>query len=103
MLCSNIGWFILGLCKWVRAMDVYDRVAKVVAPKKASLKIAEGKLAVQMVMLNEKRAQLKDILDKLDALNTEFEASKKKKGELEENIDICSKKLDRAEKLIAGQ
>ena len=26
----------------------------------------------------------------------------KKKGELEENLDICEKKLDRAEKLIGG-
>ena len=83
-------------------MDVYDRVAKVVAPKKASLQIAEGKLAVQMVKLNEKRSQLKEILDKLAVLNTEFDASKKKKGELEENIKMCSEKLQRAEKLIAG-
>lgn len=29
-----------GLCKWVRAMEVYDRVAKVVAPKRAALKEA---------------------------------------------------------------
>ena len=84
-------------------MDVYDRVAKVVAPKKESLKLADAKLSVQMVKLNEKRAQLKDILDKLAALNTEFDASKKKKKELEENIDICSEKLQRAEKLIAGK
>ena len=28
-----------GLCKWVRAMEAYDRVAKVVEPKK--LKVAE--------------------------------------------------------------
>ena len=83
-------------------MDVYDRVAKVVAPKKASLKIADGRLSVQMVKLNEKRAQLKEILDKLADLNAEFDASKKKKGELEENIGICSQKLQRAEKLIAG-
>ena len=28
-----------GLCKWVRAMDSYDKVAKVVAPKKIKLKV----------------------------------------------------------------
>lgn len=53
-----------GLCKWVRAMEVYDRVAKVVAPKKAKLAEAEGELAVQMAKLNEKRAELKTILGK---------------------------------------
>lgn len=53
-----------GLCKWVRAMEVYDRVAKVVAPKKAKLAEAEGELAMQMAKLNEKRAELKTILGK---------------------------------------
>ena len=51
-----------GLCKWVRAMEVYDRVAKVVAPKKAKLAEAEAELSVQMAKLNEKRAELKAVL-----------------------------------------
>lgn len=42
-------------------MEVYDRVAKVVAPKKAALAIAEGELAVQMEKLNTKRAELKTV------------------------------------------
>lgn len=50
-----------GLCKWVTAMDTYDSVAKVVAPKKAKLAEAEGELSVQMAKLNEKRAQLKEV------------------------------------------
>jgi len=50
-----------GLCKWVCAMDTYDAVAKVVAPKKAKLAEAEGELAVQMEKLNSKRAQLKEV------------------------------------------
>lgn len=47
-----------GLCKWVRAMEVYDRVIKVVAPKKAMLAEAEAELAAQMETLNAKRALL---------------------------------------------
>lgn len=38
-----------GLCCWVRAMEVYDRVAKVVGPKKAALKEAEAQLQVRCV------------------------------------------------------
>jgi dynein heavy chain len=34
-----------GLCKWVRAMVVYDKVAKVIAPRKAALAEAEAALA----------------------------------------------------------
>lgn len=50
-----------GLCRWVRAMDVYDRVAKIVAPKKEKLAEAEGELAVQMKKLGEKQLELKKV------------------------------------------
>lgn len=91
-----------GLCKWVRAMEVYDRVIKIVAPKKARLEEAEAELASQMETLNEKRAQLQEVADKLQALNDEFAAETKKKKELEDAIELCSQKLSRAEKLIGG-
>ena len=111
-----------GLCQWVRAMEVYERVAKVVAPKKIKLGVAEAELAVQMKKLNEKRAELQEVLgacgrvvvgshceissppppDKLQVLNDQFEAMQTKKTNLEVNIDLCTKKLDRAEKLIGG-
>lgn len=38
----------------------------------------------------------------MDALQAEFERMNNKKNDLEANIDLCSKKLDRAEKLISG-
>ena len=38
----------------------------------------------------------------MQALNDEFAAMTKQKKELEDNIDLCSQKLDRAEKLIGG-
>ena len=60
-LIKNASTACEGLCKWVKAMDIYDKVAKVVAPKKASLAEAEGELAVQMQKLDEKRAQLKEV------------------------------------------
>ncbi|XP_046404632.1 dynein axonemal heavy chain 3 [Ischnura elegans] len=91
-----------GLCKWVLAMEVYDRVIKIVAPKQAKFKEAEAELAAQMATLDEKRAQLQKVTDKLQALNDEFAAMTKKKKDLEENIEICSQKLHRAEKLIGG-
>lgn len=84
-----------GLCRWVRAMDVYDKVAKIVAPKKLALSGAENELASQMEKLNGKRAELQVILDKLQKLNDFFaEKSREKKG-LEDEIDNCEKKLNR--------
>ncbi|XP_060261772.1 dynein axonemal heavy chain 3 isoform X3 [Ovis aries] len=99
---KNVSSACEGLCKWVRAMEVYDRVAKVVAPKRERLKEAEGKLDTQMQKLNQKRAELKLVEDRLQALNDDFEEMNTKKKTLEGNIEICSQKLIRAEKLISG-
>lgn len=99
---KNVSSACEGLCKWVRAMEVYERVAKVVAPKRERLREAEGKLEIQMHKLNLKRAELKLVEDRLQALNDEFEEMNVKKKMLEGNIDVCSQKLVRAEKLISG-
>ncbi|XP_008290011.1 dynein heavy chain 3, axonemal [Stegastes partitus] len=99
---KNVSSACEGLCKWVRAMEVYERVAKLVAPKKERLKLAEDELAVQMEMLAVKRAELKEVEDRLQSLNDDFVAMNNKKKDLEDNIELCSQKLVRAEKLIGG-
>ncbi|KAM3608317.1 uncharacterized protein V6R79_023014 [Siganus canaliculatus] len=91
-----------GLCKWICAMDKYDKVAKVVAPKKEKLAEAEGELKVAMESLQKKQAALKEVQDKLAKLQETFDANKNKKTELENQVDLCSKKLERAEQLIGG-
>uniref|UniRef100_A0A8C7GW60 Dynein axonemal heavy chain 3 n=1 Tax=Oncorhynchus kisutch TaxID=8019 RepID=A0A8C7GW60_ONCKI len=101
-IIKNVSSACEGLCKWVRAMEVYERVSKVVAPKIEKLKEAEDELGVQMQMLSVKRAELKEVVDKLQDLNDTFEAMCNKKKDLEENIELCSQKLIRAEQLIGG-
>ena len=91
-----------GMVKWVLAMEVYEKVAKVVAPKKAKLAEAEKELAEQMTKLRAKQAELKLVVDKLQAMQDEFEEKKAKKEELEANIALCKLKLERAEKLLDG-
>ena len=54
-----------GLCRWVHAIEVYDRVIKIVSPKKAKLAEAETELARQMDKLNEKRAQLQQVMSSI--------------------------------------
>ncbi|XP_048465622.1 dynein axonemal heavy chain 3 [Rhincodon typus] len=99
---KNVSSACEGLCKWVRAMEVYERVIKVVGPKRERLRIAEEEFAVQMEMLNVKRGELKALEDKLQALNDDFEVMNNRKKDLEDNIELCSQKLVRAEKLIGG-
>ena len=61
--CGNVPMYQVskaayGLCCWVRAMESYDRVAKVVEPKKAKLAEAEEQLDVVMTALRGKQAKL---------------------------------------------
>lgn len=75
-----------GLCKWVLAMEIYDRVAKVVAPKKLRLGQAEEELAKTMMELNQKRALLKAVEEKLASLKQSFQEMTEKKEKLEYQV-----------------
>jgi dynein heavy chain len=91
-----------GLCRWVRALESYDRVAKIVAPKKEALKRAEDELAVTMASLQEKRAVLKAVEDRMAALEAKFKSMVEKKEALEAQVESCSKQMIRAKQLIAS-
>uniref|UniRef100_A0A3Q2XWV6 Dynein heavy chain coiled coil stalk domain-containing protein n=1 Tax=Hippocampus comes TaxID=109280 RepID=A0A3Q2XWV6_HIPCM len=88
-----------GLCKWIKAMESYDRI---VAPKKAKQAEAQATLAAAMATLSEKRAQLKEVMDRLADLQRISQEKTEEKAKLEAQRDLCQQKLERAEKLIGG-
>eukprot|EP00741_Cyanophora_paradoxa_P000409 tig00000404_g400.t1 len=90
------------LCLWVRAMDVYYRVAKVVEPKRMNLKQMEDKLAAAQKDLDEKQEQLQRELDNVENLSKTLVDAQEEKGRLEEAQDTTKKRLQRAEKLTVG-
>ncbi len=90
------------MCKWTLAMNSYDRVAKVVAPKKEALKLAEGELGEAMTILQGKQAALKIVIDQLEELKAQLRSCEIKKADLERQVNDCEVKLQRAEKLIGG-
>eukprot|EP00899_Mesostigma_viride_P020786 jgi/Mesvir1/28709/Mv19680-RA.1 len=91
-----------GLCKWVLAMDKYDKVAKVVAPKRERLQVAEAEYEKVMVALRAKQAELRKIMDKLALMEAQLAENQKKREQLEFEVHQCTLKLERAEKLIGG-
>jgi len=91
-----------GLCLWVRAMEAYDRVAKVVEPKKKKLAKTQEELKVTMEQLAVKKADLKAVEDELAGLEAAFNEATAKKEQLEEDVELCEKKLTRAKQLIDG-
>eukprot|EP00913_Durusdinium_trenchii_P034419 g32200.t1 len=83
------------LCLWVRAMYKYHFVAKAVEPKRQLLKKAEAELAES----------------KIETLEAEFNAAVQKqkdcdcwrsRRELQDDMNLCEVKLQRAHKLING-
>ncbi|XP_065937642.1 dynein axonemal heavy chain 3 isoform X7 [Magallana gigas] len=101
-LIRNVSSACEGLCKWIRAMDVYDSVIKVVGPKRRSLEEAEATLATQMARLHQKQAELQAITDKLNGLKDQLKTKEEEKVNLEDNIELTKIKIERAEKLISG-
>jgi dynein heavy chain, axonemal len=90
------------LCMWVRAMVVYDRVAKSIEPKKQALKEAEDSLAVTMSQLNEKKAALQQVLDRVAGLQRKLRDTESKKADLEAQALKAKKQLERAGQLLGG-
>ncbi|CAM9368513.1 unnamed protein product [Chrysoparadoxa australica] len=91
-----------GMCKWVYAMETYDRVAKVVAPKKEALKAAEDTLEVTMSALRSKQAELQEVEDGLASLQKSYDDAVQQKSDLEASVENTNAKLERATKLIEG-
>ena len=56
------------LCMWCRAMKVYDDVAQVVEPKRLVLAENKAKLEEMESKLAKVQANLKEVVDKVDAL-----------------------------------
>ncbi|KAJ6668326.1 hypothetical protein lerEdw1_015703 [Lerista edwardsae] len=94
---------LLGDMNFLRDLREYDKDnIPVVAPKKARLAEAQQSLAQTMALLNQKRAELQAVEDRLEALQQTFLEKTEEKARLEFQVDLCAKKLERAEKLIGG-
>lgn len=55
-----------------------------------------------MKALQEKQAELQEVLDKLAALDTDLQEKKAKRKRLESEVELCTIKLERAQKVITG-
>ena len=53
-----------------------------------------------MALLEQKRAELKEVEERLASLKNTFDEKTDNKAQLEFQVVLCAKKLERAEKLI---
>ena len=58
---GRVSFAAKSLCMWVRAMEVYGRIYRVVEPKKKRLESAMAQLAEKQASLAEARAKLQEV------------------------------------------
>jgi dynein heavy chain len=90
------------LCMWVHSMVIYDEVAKDVEPKRVRLAEMNEVLAKANAMLSVKQAELKAVVDRVDALKKKCDDTVAEKEAVTEEIERTKQRLQRAEKLTVG-
>ncbi|XP_073391166.1 uncharacterized protein [Physcomitrium patens] len=90
------------LCMWVRAMDVYANVSKVVAPKKIVLAKAEAELMAADAMLAQKQTQLAEVEEQVNALVENLKRVENDLAQLKGQALLTENRLIRAGKLTAA-
>ena len=66
------------ICQWVRAIDNYSEVIKVIKPKQEALGKAEAELKVAQDELKTKQLALQKIRDMISALQSNYQQSQRK-------------------------
>lgn len=90
------------ICMWARAMHTYNHVAKGVEPKKIALAAAQAELDETLAVLKVAQDSLKAVTDRLEELESSYNAAIAKKEELASKVVQCQVQLGNAEKLIGG-
>eukprot|EP00891_Asterochloris_glomerata_P001497 jgi/Astpho2/1497/e_gw1.00026.129.1_t len=90
------------MCLWVRAMDTYSKVVRVVEPKRQALQGAETALQIVEEQLAATRAQLRDVVEKVDHLKQQLADTQAELGSLQAQYSLGEKRLARASKLMAA-
>lgn len=84
------------LMLWIRAIENYGKVYRIVAPKQARLNEALASLAEKQAMLAEAKRKLQELNDKLDKLRADFLEKSTMLEELKARAEKLRLQLERA-------
>ncbi|CAB3241783.1 unnamed protein product [Arctia plantaginis] len=90
------------LCMWVHAMYKFYHVNKAVKPKKEALEKAQQGLAAVEAMLANAKAKMQELLEGIAKLNEYLAEKEEEKRKMEEDINLCLARMDRANRLLNG-
>eukprot|EP00736_Rhodelphis_marinus_P008343 Rmarinus@m.28773 len=91
-----------GLCKWVRAMELYYEARIIVAPQEAFVAEAEEKLEAMNATLRRKEEEVQEVENSLALLQQQLQDTYQKKEKLAKDIESCSTRVIRAKKLMTS-
>ncbi|XP_074081622.1 dynein axonemal heavy chain 2 isoform X3 [Macrotis lagotis] len=90
------------LCMWVRAMELYGRLYRVVEPKRARMNAALAQLQEKQAALAEAQEKLREVAEKLEMLKKQYDEKLAQKEELRKKSEEMELKLERAGMLVSG-
>ncbi|XP_063786889.1 dynein axonemal heavy chain 2 [Pseudophryne corroboree] len=90
------------LCMWVRAMEMYGRIFRVVEPKRARMNAAMAQLAEKQASLAEAQNKLREVGERLEQLKMQYDEKLAQKEQLREEAELMEVKLQRAGTLVTG-
>lgn len=90
------------LCRWVCAMDLYQKAKKMVDPKREMLRVAEQELAMQEERLREARERLTSIYDAIAALEVRWTEANASRDSLQADFNTTQRKVDQAQRVLTA-
>ncbi|XP_005399515.1 PREDICTED: dynein heavy chain 2, axonemal isoform X2 [Chinchilla lanigera] len=90
------------LCMWVRAMELYGRLYRVVEPKRIRMNAALAQLQEKQAALAEAQEKLREVAEKLEMLKKQYDEKLAQKEELRKKSEEMQIKLERAGMLVSG-
>eukprot|EP00744_Colponema_vietnamica_P001395 GILI01002309.1.p1 GENE.GILI01002309.1~~GILI01002309.1.p1 ORF type:complete len:1648 (+),score=540.15 GILI01002309.1:478-4944(+) len=99
---KDISMALVGVCQWVKAMETYYRVLKIVRPKQIMLAAAEAEYNKAMAILTEKKERLAKIDAHLNQLQNKLDDCTAQRTSLESQQHDTETKLTRAVRVIGG-
>jgi len=90
------------LCQWIRAMEMYGKILKVVAPKREKLRSNQEALEKKQQQLQEGSDKLRQYQEKLDELKLKYDTAVVRKDDLKSQSDTLQAKLEMAKTLVTA-
>ncbi|OAF68192.1 hypothetical protein A3Q56_04070 [Intoshia linei] len=86
-----------GLCKWVIAIDKYDRISKEIAPKRDKLLMADKEVITKKLEVQAKSNEILEMEQRIEELKDEHENMQIKKNNLMANVTESKSRLKNAQ------